>query len=270
MHADPSSNPSSPERARQPPVTSDPWESGRRQWHRHLDRSHHHRGHSAVLGLTVIAWGGLLLMRELGMLPPGLRPLDFWPLLLVGFGVSAVVRWRRPGGVLIGLVVAFFGAGMLAEKLGYVVVGVGHLWPLVIVAAGVALIWRGSARHRSHQLVAETVSGEVLQRSVTMGSLKLVVDSQQFKGAALSATMGEVQLDLRRASIPGEEVAVDLSLVMAGVEIYVPSNWQVVSDISPFMGAVEDRTEPRPDPAGVQKRLVLRGTVTMGAVTIKN
>jgi hypothetical protein len=57
---------------------------------------------------------------------------------------------------------------------------------------------------------------------------------------------------------------------MGGVELYVPSNWQVVNDVSPFMGVVEDKTEPRPDAAGVQRKLVLRGKITMGAVTITN
>jgi len=103
-----------------------------------------------------------------------------------------------------------------------------------------------------------------------MGGLALLIDSQQFKGGSLSATMGEIRVDLRRAAIAAEEATLDLSLVMAGVELFVPTSWQVVSDVSPFMGAVEDKTEPRPDGTGVQKRLVLRGKVTMGAVTIKN
>ena len=218
----------------------------------------------------VIAWGGLLLLRELGLIDPTLGAVDFWPLILVGIGLSLAVRRRGFGGVVAGLVIALLGAGMLAEKLGYVVAGVVHLWPLIIVAAGLGILWKGFARRRAPTVGNEKVSADELQRSVTMGGLALAVDSQQFKGGALNATMGEMKVDLRRAAMSGEEVTLDLSLVMGGIELYVPSNWQVVSDVSPFMGAVEDKTDPRPDGAGVQKRLVLRGKITMGAVTISN
>lgn len=264
MPIDPASNSAS---SPVPPFESgSPWSRGRRFGYRH----HHHR-HGIFPGLVVIAWGGFLLLRELGLIDPTLRVLDFWPLVLVGFGLSLAARRRGFGGILVGLVLAIFGAGLLAERLGYLAVGVAHLWPVVIIAAGLGIIWKSlTHRHSPATFGNERTSADELQRSVTMGGLVLAVDSQHFKGGALSATMGEIKVDVRRAAISEEEATLDLSLVMGGVEIYVPTNWQVVSDVSPFMGAVEDKTEPRPDGAGVQKRLVLRGKITMGAVTIMN
>ena len=223
------------------------------------------------MGLTVIAWGALLLLRDAGVVNPALHVLDFWPLLLVGFGVSAVIRWRNVGAALFGLIVGLIGAGLLAERLGYIQADVVRLWPVLIIAAGVALILRGSIRHRPlGSTTRESVSADVLQRSVTMGNIKLAVDSQEFKGARLGATMGEVQVDLRRAAMSGEEASIEVSVVMGGIELFVPSHWQVVSDVSPLMGAVEDKTEFRPDATGAQKRLVLRGSITMGAVNVRN
>lgn len=234
-------------------------------------RRHHHRGRGVIPGLVVIAWGVLLLLRELGTIDPALQILDFWPLLLVGFGLSGAVHGRRLGSRLLGLVVAFFGGALLAEKLGYLSTGVAQLWPLLIVAAGVAIIWNGMTHRRHHRSVEhQAVSSDELRRSVTMGSLALVVDSRQFKGGSIGATMGEVKLDLRRADFPGDAVTLELSLLMSGVEIHVPSHWRVLNDVSTTMGVVEDRTDPRPDAMGVQKTLVLRGTTTMGAVTIKS
>jgi len=230
----------------------------------------HHRGRGIIPGLVLIAWGGLLLLREQGLLDPALRPLDFWPLVIIGLGLSIALRRRHLGGVLFGLAVTLLGAGLLAQRLGYGV-GVARLWPTVLIAAGIGVIWNGLTRRRHvPRLASEQVSAGELQRSVTMGDLGLVVDSQQFRGGSLSVTMGELRADLRRAAIAGDDAAIDLSLTMGNIELYVPSNWQVMSDVSPFMGVVEDKTEPRPDAAGVQKRLVLRGKITMGAVTVKN
>lgn len=261
MALDPTSNPS-PSPPMPPPER---WDRGR-----HFGHRHHHRGHGIIPGLVLIVWGGLLLLRELGVLNPALRAMDFWPLVIIGLGLSVAVGRRRLGSVLIGLAITLLGAGMLAQRLGYAV-GVAHLWPVLLIAAGIGVIWNGATRRRRGPWVAnEQVSADELQRSVTMGGLALVVDSQRFRGGALSVTMGEIKADLRRAAIEGEEAALDLSLTMGGVELYVPSNWQVVNDVSPFMGVVEDKTEPRPDAAGVQRKLVLRGKITMGAVTITN
>jgi predicted membrane protein len=257
----PASNPSPPSS----PSPRQRWDRGPRFGHRH-----HHRGHGIIPGLVLIAWGVLLLLRERGVVDPALRAIDFWPLVIVGLGLSIAVGRRRLGSVLVGLAVMLLGAGMLAQRLGYAI-GVARLWPALLIAAGIGVIWNGLTRRRRGPWVAnEQVSADELQRSVTMGGLALVVDSQRFRGGALSVTMGEIKVDLRRAAIEGEEAALDLSLTMGGVELYVPSNWLVVNDVSPFMGAVEDKTEPRPDAAGVQRRLVLRGKITMGAVTITN
>ncbi len=260
MSLDPASNPSPPS-----PLPRDRWDRGRR-----FGPRHHHRPNGIMPGLVLIAWGGLLLLRELGVIDPTLHALDFWPLVVVGVGLSIAATRRRAGSILLGLAVALLGAGLLAQRLGYSV-GVARLWPVLLIAAGIGVILNGHARRRRGPWVAnEQVSADELQRSVTMGGLALTVDSQRFRGGALSVTMGEIKADLRRAAIEGEEAALDLSLTMGGVELYVPGNWTVVNDVAPFMGVVEDKTEPRPDAAGVQRRLVLRGKITMGAVTITN
>jgi hypothetical protein len=97
-----------------------------------------------------------------------------------------------------------------------------------------------------------------------------------FRGGDITAIMGGGQLDLRLATIPpGEEAILDIVAVMGGVEILVPSNWEVSTPIFPFMGGIEDkRFPPLPnDPNAVRKeggRLVLRGLVMMGGVHIKS
>ena len=248
------------------------WGRGGRRWDRGCGRR---RGPQGIIpGLVVVAWGGLLLAREYGLVDRSLHVMAFWPLILIGFSLLALARRRSFASVVVGLAVGLFGAALLAERLGLVVAGLGHLWPLIVVAVGLGLLWQGLRRRspaRSEDgMENETVSADELRRTVTMGGLALVVDSQQFKGGTLSATMSGVQLDLRRAELAGEEVRLDLSLFMSGLEVYVPTHWRIVDELTPFMGAVEDKTEPRPDRAGVQRRLVLRGGLTMGAVTIKN
>jgi predicted membrane protein len=236
---------------------------------RRFRRHHHHHVHGLFPGLVLVLWGGLLLLRELGYLSPSLHFMDFWPVLLVALGLERALR-PRIGSIVVGLAIAALGAGLLAERLGFAL-GLAHYWPVLLIAAGIGVLFGGLSHRRSHgRLDEERVSGDELRRTVSMGGLAMSIDSQQFKGGSLGVTMGEVQVDLRRAAMAGEEAALDLSLTMGGVELLVPTHWQVVDDISPFIGAVEDKTDPRPDAAGVQRKLVLHGTITMGAVTIRN
>jgi predicted membrane protein len=79
--------------------------------------------------------------------------------------------------------------------------------------------------------------------------------------------MGGVMLDLRKARMTGEAV-LDVFAMWGGVELQVPESWAVDVRVTPLLGGVEDRTRPATDPSA--PRLVLRGTVLMGGVEIKN
>jgi predicted membrane protein len=231
-----------------------------------------HHGHShVVLGLVVVVFGGLLLLRQVGVLPATMGAGDLWPLLLVGLGLGRI-GWRRGvAGNLFGVLLAAAGVALLLENLGLVTVGLTEYWPVLIVAGGVALMFKGPHRgfHGVHA-ARETASADFVQRSVTLGGAQIRVDSRQFRGGELSSVMGGIELDLRQADIAGDEAVLDFHVVMGGVEVRVPETWRVVNEVAPTMGAVEDRAV-RPSPAeGAGKRLVLRGKVVMGEVSVKN
>src|SRR4051812_1783628 len=68
-----------------------------------------------------------------------------------------------------------------------------------------------------------------------MGSSRRIVSpTEPFRGADMTAVMGDCRLDLRKAAIqPGEEVVIDLLAVMGGVYIRVPDNWIVDTSAIP-------------------------------------
>jgi hypothetical protein len=116
---------------------------------------------------------------------------------------------------------------------------------------------------------------ERLSMFAVWSSVRRASVASPFRGGDITAIMGGGQLDLRLATIPpGEEAILDIVAVMGGVEILVPSTWEVSTPIFPFMGGVEDkRFPPLQDPNAVRKesgRLVLRGLVMMGGVHIKS
>jgi len=56
--------------------------------------------------------------------------------------------------------------------------------------------------------------------------------------------------------------------MMGGFEILVPETWRVISEVTPFMGGIEDKSRTSSQPTA--PCLILRGFMMMGGVTIKN
>jgi hypothetical protein len=61
---------------------------------------------------------------------------------------------------------------------------------------------------------------------------------------------------------------INVFAMMGGFEILVPETWRVISEVTPFMGGIEDKSRTSSQPTA--PCLVLRGFMMMGGVTIKN
>jgi hypothetical protein len=114
-----------------------------------------------------------------------------------------------------------------------------------------------------------TSTGDSFVRAVAvMAGLERASASADFRGADLVAIMGGCELDLRHATIAGDEATVDVFAFMGGIEIYIPRNWTVEAKVLPLMGGLGDETKPATtEPT---RRLVVRGLALMGGVDIKN
>ena len=91
-----------------------------------------------------------------------------------------------------------------------------------------------------------------------------------FAGAEATAIMGGVELDLRYSAMDGDEVIIDTFALWGGIEIWVPTHWEIVSQGLPLMGAFEDKTHVTTHGGNRQPRLIVRGVAIMGGVEIKN
>jgi predicted membrane protein len=103
-----------------------------------------------------------------------------------------------------------------------------------------------------------------------MSGIGRTSDAADFRGADLFALMGGCKLDLRQATIAGNEAVIDVFVMMGGIELRVPETWSIDARVLPLMGGISDERRPSA-PAGTEtQRLVIRGTVLMGGVEIKN
>ena len=219
-----------------------------------------------VFGLLIVALGVLFTLDNLDLIHAG-DYLRYWPAGLVAIGLLKLYHAVRDGsGWFSGIAFTTVGTWMLLNGVIYFRVDARQLMPLGLVVLGGYLVWRGfggQGRERpsdgSSSFSALAIMGGVARRS----------SSQTFRGADLTAVMGGCEIDLRKASMaPGSEAIVDVFAFWGGIDLKVPEDWTVVLRAMPLMGGIDDKT--RPPQGSPERRLVIRGIVLMGGVSIKN
>lgn len=246
-----------------------------------------HTGHRLWPGFLLVFWGAGLLARELGWLPATVGVFDFWPLLIVMIGVSALQRGFGFPRSIFALGFIALGGVLLAGNLGVVTASVSRFWPVLIILIGLSALFRRSEEGEpppgpgADELLELGDSGEAagvaptlaaderLRRQYTCSGAELRIESQSWKGGELGVTAGGVELDLRQAELAPEGAVLVVNVLMGGVDIRVPDTWQVQLDVVPFLGGADDMTRSTQGMSAAP-RLRITGNVTLGGVSVSN
>jgi predicted membrane protein len=139
----------------------------------------------------------------------------------------------------------------------------GGVIPILLIATLVFVI---TDRNRSDASDRQVNGDATFSDSAFLGGIKRKYDSSAFRRGEAEAFLGGIDLDLRNATMQGDEATLDVTAVMGGVSIRIPPTWNVVSRVQTILGGTENHTSSRPG----NKRLVVEGTVLMGGFEIKN
>jgi len=253
-----------------------------------------------MAGLILLAVGGLLLIKQLGdFFIPGW--LFSWPMWLIAWGLylGAKHNFKKASwGILVFLGILF----LLNDNID----NAGRiLWPVAIIAFGMWLILRRGRHHdykdekwggkqpanfnfdKADPQVDYTVkdgddippkepftppygSGDDYLDTVSIfGGVNKTVLSKSFKGGEIVNIFGGAELDFTQADINGR-VYIDITQVFGGTKIIVPSNWQVVSDLSAVFAGVDDKRIRSTASPNNEKVLVLKGISIFAGVDIRS
>lgn len=94
------------------------------------------------------------------------------------------------------------------------------------------------------------------------------VDNQEFIGAELNAILGGISMNLKNAII-NENVTIQASTIMGGIDIVLPSYVKVVIDCTPILGDVENLVTA---PLGADENtpiVFIKATCVMGGIDIR-
>jgi hypothetical protein len=95
------------------------------------------------------------------------------------------------------------------------------------------------ALRRLRPSIGDEQSDEVKLEAVMRG-IKLDSHARAFRGGSARAIMGGIELDLRDATLDPAGARLEMQVVMAGIEIIIPTGWRVVAARSrAFAGGIE-------------------------------
>jgi len=230
-------------------------------------------------GFLIVA-GTLLFLGNLGILP--IRHIWlYWPLLLIGFGVSKIVNGPDLAMRLFGALFTFLGVVFLLINLEIL-----HIrshdgsWPIsiLLIAIGATMLIKLVQKPNPDRPMWAyfrrpiSVSGTAneLNDFTLMGSIKRRFDAADFRGGNALCVLGNIELDLRHSEIlPGQTISLEVSAILGAAKIRVPEHWRVQIHGASILGTYEDKTVPAnatPDSPG----LIITGYSFMSSVEVED
>jgi len=263
-------------------MDTDRWDERRQRWEQKMEarrarwedravrRRYRSGNHGIFFGAIVVAVGVLLLLDNLGIFR--FRDVwQYWPVLLVAWGVSRIVDSNSPSGYVFGGVVTLIGAFLLLDNLDIISFNFAVLWPLLLIAFGISVLVKALERNRFAGAGGQSPPSPVVGTHAFFSDNKSASDAQDFQGGQATAVFGAARFDLRNASMSVDEARIDVNVVFGEVEVRVPETWVVINRASVLFAGVNDKTiPPRADPSVKTPRLVITGSVVFGGINLRN
>jgi hypothetical protein len=238
-----------------------------------------------LTGLLIIAAGIILLLNNLDV-GVHINIKDWWPVILIVIGIGKISQPKEYRQMYWGIVIAAVGTLFLLNNLEYISFWFGDLWPVLIILLGIEILRCGLFRHSvkwgcctGHDKEkfdfkgwgghsnSHDVDSDFIDLSIMLGGGEYKFTNKKLKGGQVSVIMAGCELDLRDADMEEEQIVLETSSVMGGIELRVPAHWYVIMQGSPILGGMEDKTSKPENPT---QKLVVKGSAVMGAVEVKN
>lgn len=243
--------------------------------HHHFIHSKSHRNGKILAAILTIAFGVLILIKQLGHYIP--EWLLGWETLVIAIGSVILVKHQFRN--LFGYVLILIGSVFLFNEIHPDIIETKMIWPILFIFLGLLMLiktlrFSGMKKKQPFETTfTDTVdisSDDFIESSTFFGGVTKNIISKNFKGARITTYFGGTELNLTQADFQ-EPVAIDLSCAFGGVTVIVPSNWQVKSEVTTIFGGLDDKRPILKDEGlDTTKVLTLKGSCYFGGVEIRS
>ena len=219
----------------------------------------------AFFGVTIAAFGGVLLLRNLEIIK-----FDSWHLFwgtvwaagLVLAGLTTIFSSRRASLRVWGLLLMTIGVSIGLGAYGVINISVWKtFWPVILITIGLMVSVGSGGHKRSKKSAADGSDNEKV--AIFYGEESRV--KGDYTGGSATAIFGGVDLDLRQAKIKDGAV-IDIFTLCGGVSLSLPDDVIVKNEVRGILGGSEDKTMPK---SSAKKTIILRGECVLGGLEIK-
>lgn len=187
---------------------------------------------------------------------------DWWPIILVIIGVVNLTK--NPTSLTFGIVVTAIGLLLLASNLDLIPLTFWDMfWPVMLILLGIALLSRYQGKRKSKfndELDIFTVFSGAEER--------LTIDD--FRGGSVFTVFGGSEIDLSESMMAPEGAKLELTAIFGGIELIVPSDWNVRTKGIPFLGALSNSTHKDYSADVIAPILNINYTAIFGGIEVTN
>ena len=219
----------------------------------------------AFFGVTIVALGGVLLLRNLEIIK-----FDSWNVFwgtvwaagLVLAGLVTIVSSRKLLTRAWGLLLMAAGVSIGLNAYGVIDVSIWKLfWPVVLIAVGLMMVFSIGSTNRERAEESGTNDNEKV--AIFYGEESRV--RGDYIGGSATAIFGGVDLDLRQANIKDGAI-IDVFTFCGGININLPDDVIVKNEVRGILGGSDDKTMSKPS---AKKTIYLKGECVLGGLEIK-
>lgn len=219
----------------------------------------------AFFGVTIAAFGGVLLLRNLEIIKFDSWHVFWgtvWAVGLILAGLMTIFSSRRASLRVWGLLLMTIGVSIGLGAYGVINISVWKIfWPVMLIAIGLIVSVGSGGHKRSKKSVADDSGNEKI--AIFYGEESRV--KGDYTGGSATAIFGGVELDLRRANIKDGAV-IDIFTFCGGVSISLPDDVIVKNEVRGVLGGSEDKTASK---SSAKKTIILRGECILGGLEVK-
>lgn len=237
------------------------------------------------VGIILISGGLIYLLNNLGYIEKSIIEIVItFPMLLLLLSLYWIFRkhffWGFLG-VLISLIflvpkVSTFYPNLITFPFENLTLE-NTILPILFILFGIAIISKVVSKPKKKYTDKEYEFSEYFRNNklfsgmdVIFSSSKNIVITPLFKGTEINTIFGGAVLDLRKTDIEEGETIIEVNVVFGGVEIYVPSNWEISINTTNILGGTKDSRFYTEGETSSTKKLIINGACIFGGVEIKN